>query len=153
MPDCSVLTGQEHDADCHVLYLFLNLLIFFFTHNGASNRTRRVRTNPYTLFFPLTLTFFGRFIRFFRTVIPEPQNREPLTFAHLPYFAVGYIPFFCLAYLARRPNTYTLRLLLLPIVVLLNLTIAFRYYWTIPSLNVYNWGQCACHFYYSIIGN
>ncbi|KAK7056894.1 hypothetical protein VNI00_002612 [Paramarasmius palmivorus] len=82
------------------------------------------------------------FTRFFRTIIPEPQNREPLTFAHLPYFAVGYIPFFCLAYLARRPNTHTLRLLLLPIVVLSNLTIAFRYYWTIPSLNVYNWGQC-----------
>ncbi|ESK95769.1 hypothetical protein Moror_12498 [Moniliophthora roreri MCA 2997] len=82
------------------------------------------------------------FVRFFRSVIPEPQNREPLTFAHLPYFAVGYLPFLYLAYLARRPNTYVLRLLLLPIVVPLNLSIAFRYYWPIPSLNVYNWGQC-----------
>ncbi|KAL0580640.1 hypothetical protein V5O48_001370 [Marasmius crinis-equi] len=81
-------------------------------------------------------------LNFFRSIIPEPQDRQPWTLNHVPYFAFSYIPFFLLAYLARRPDTHTLRLLLFPIVAILILAAAFRYYWSIPSLNVYNWGQC-----------
>ncbi|KAG7088335.1 hypothetical protein E1B28_012342 [Marasmius oreades] len=78
----------------------------------------------------------------FRTIIPEPQNRHPWTLSHLPYIALSYIPFLFLAYLARRPDTYILRVLLFPIVSSLILAVSFRHCWTIPSLNVYNWGQC-----------
>lgn len=54
----------------------------------------------------------------------------------------SYAPFLFMAYLARRPNTYLIRLLLLPAVITATLSAAYGYAWTIPELNVYNWGQC-----------
>ncbi|KAJ4482026.1 hypothetical protein J3R30DRAFT_3455944 [Lentinula aciculospora] len=78
---------------------------------------------------------------FFRLLIPEPQNRIPITPGVIPYSLSWTIPFFFLAYLARRPETYFIRLLLLPTVIATTLASAFRYHWTIPALNVYNWGQ------------
>ncbi|KAF9267368.1 hypothetical protein L218DRAFT_955262 [Marasmius fiardii PR-910] len=86
--------------------------------------------------------FGHRGLVLFRAIIPEPRNRLPWTLNHLPYVAISYVPFLFLAYLARRPDTYILRLLLFPVVALLILAASFRHYWTIPSLNVYNWGQC-----------
>lgn len=79
----------------------------------------------------------------FRGIIPEPQHRIPLSWNVAPYVLAHYVPFVLLAYLARRPNTYFTRLLLFPIIVYTILSAAFGYQWTIPSLNVYNWGQCA----------
>ncbi|KAH7878094.1 uncharacterized protein C8R40DRAFT_1168138 [Lentinula edodes] len=81
------------------------------------------------------------FYDFFRLIIPEPQNRIPIALDVIPYSLSWFIPFFFLAYLARRPQTYLIRLLLLPIVITSTLASAFRYCWTIPALNVYNWGQ------------
>ncbi|KAF5385687.1 hypothetical protein D9757_005537 [Collybiopsis confluens] len=78
---------------------------------------------------------------YFRLIVPEPQNRVPITPTIFPYTLSYLIPFFFLAYLSRRPDTYLIRLLLLPIVIACALASAFRYCWTIPSLNVYNWGQ------------
>jgi hypothetical protein len=46
-----------------------------------------------------------------------------------------------MAYLARRPDTQLIRLLLLPSALCGILASAYRYVWTIPELNVYNWGQ------------
>jgi hypothetical protein len=53
-----------------------------------------------------------------------------------------YAPFIFLAYLTRRPDTYLIRLLLLPSVIVSILVAAYRFTWTMPELNVYNWGQC-----------
>lgn len=53
-----------------------------------------------------------------------------------------YAPFIFLAYLTRRPDTYPIRLLLLPSVITSILVAAYRFTWTVPELNVYNWGQC-----------
>ncbi|KAG5648358.1 hypothetical protein DXG03_004930 [Asterophora parasitica] len=47
-----------------------------------------------------------------------------------------------MAYLARRPDTHLIRLLLLPITLSGIVAAAYRYVWTTPELNVYNWGQC-----------
>ncbi|KAG9315802.1 hypothetical protein JVU11DRAFT_3451 [Chiua virens] len=46
-----------------------------------------------------------------------------------------------MAYLSRRPDTLYLRLLLLPIVVCLTFGTYFRFMYTDPKLNIYNWSQ------------
>ncbi|KAH7904766.1 hypothetical protein BJ138DRAFT_867907 [Hygrophoropsis aurantiaca] len=77
----------------------------------------------------------------FRAVIPHPQDRIPITIGHWPYAVLPFIPFLFLAYLARRPDTHTLRLLLLPITVASILGTAFRFVWVKFEFNVYDWGQ------------
>ncbi|KAJ7150325.1 hypothetical protein C8R46DRAFT_1124626 [Mycena filopes] len=79
-------------------------------------------------------------VRAFRTVIPKPYARTPLTWSIAPIVLSSFVPFVFLAYLARRPNTHLIRLLLLPTVIVALLTAGFRYRFTIPELNVYNWG-------------
>lgn len=56
-----------------------------------------------------------------------------------------------MAYLARRQDTYLIRLLLLPITLCGIVASAYRYVWIIPDLNVYNWGQCKQQFFVSIM--
>ena len=75
-------------------------------------------------------------------LIPHLHDRIPLTRHTAPYPLACYIPFVYLAYLARRPHTYLLRLSLLPATLCAIVTAAYRFVWTDPSLNVYNWGQC-----------
>ncbi|TFK40850.1 hypothetical protein BDQ12DRAFT_734035 [Crucibulum laeve] len=77
----------------------------------------------------------------FRVVVPEPAQRIPITWNNALYPAVCYAPFIFLAYLARRPDTYLVRLLLLPSVICAILVAAYKFTWVIPELNVYNWGQ------------
>ncbi|KAJ7459943.1 hypothetical protein FB451DRAFT_566844 [Mycena latifolia] len=79
-------------------------------------------------------------LRAFRALVPEPQDRVPLTWGNAPILLASFLPFVFLAYLARRPGTYHIRLLFLPTVIVANLTTGFRYMFTIPELNVYNWG-------------
>ncbi|KAG2009919.1 hypothetical protein CC2G_012790 [Coprinopsis cinerea AmutBmut pab1-1] len=76
----------------------------------------------------------------FRTIVPYPRDRIPYHWnvAWIPIAC--YFPFFFLAYLARRPDTYLIRLLLLPSVISLILVAAYRFTFTQPELNVYNWG-------------
>lgn len=88
---------------------------------------------------PLFTDFF-RIIRgsleFGRLLIPEPQNRIPITPANF-LLTLSYVPpFLFLAYLSRQPGTYLIRLLLLPTVITVALASGFRYCWTIPALNV-----------------
>ncbi|KAF9468488.1 hypothetical protein BDZ94DRAFT_664427 [Collybia nuda] len=80
--------------------------------------------------------------RALRTVIPDLQDRIPITWHTAPYPFILYVPFIFMAYLARRQDTYIVRLLLLPITLCGIVAAAYRYVWTIPDLNVYNWGQC-----------
>ncbi|KAH7927165.1 hypothetical protein BV22DRAFT_305124 [Leucogyrophana mollusca] len=77
----------------------------------------------------------------FRTIIPLPDDRIPITLDHWPYAILPFIPFILLAYLARRPDTFILRLLLLPIVLASILGTAFRFVWVQSELNAYDWGQ------------
>ena len=78
----------------------------------------------------------------FRMIIPRLRHRIPLTWYNAPYPIACYIPFLYLAYLARRPGTYRLRLSLLPVVICALVTAASRFVWVGPSLNTFNWGQC-----------
>ncbi|KAF8170229.1 hypothetical protein K438DRAFT_1921236 [Mycena galopus ATCC 62051] len=80
--------------------------------------------------------------RAFRALIPKPHQRIPLTsFNAVLVLLSCFVPFVFLAYLARRPGTYLIRLLILPTVVVATLTAGFRFRWTIPELNVYNWAM------------
>ncbi|KZV73772.1 hypothetical protein PENSPDRAFT_682524 [Peniophora sp. CONT] len=83
---------------------------------------------------------WAEFVRLGRTLVPRPEDRTPLTLATAPYMMIQFIPFLAMAYLVRRPNTYILRLLILPILIVTALHAAFGYVWTNPRLNVYNWG-------------
>ena len=86
-------------------------------------------------------------LKAFRTVIPIEEHRIPLTLQNGILPVLCYTPFIFLAYLARRPDTYLIRLLLLPTVITAILVSAYRFYWVPPELNVYNWGQrkFQCH--------
>ncbi|KAJ7675720.1 hypothetical protein DFH06DRAFT_1317873 [Mycena polygramma] len=79
--------------------------------------------------------------RAFRTIIPEPDRRTPLTWSNAPIVLSLFLPFVFLAYLARRPGTYHIRLLLLPTVIACTLSTGYGFRWTIPELNVYNWAM------------
>ncbi|KAF8967083.1 hypothetical protein BDZ97DRAFT_1728478 [Flammula alnicola] len=78
----------------------------------------------------------------FRTIVPDQQHRIPISWNNGIYPIICYAPFVFLAYLTRRPDTYLIRLLLLPSVITLILVAAYRFTWATPELNVYNWGQC-----------
>ncbi|EPQ54466.1 hypothetical protein GLOTRDRAFT_61585 [Gloeophyllum trabeum ATCC 11539] len=74
-----------------------------------------------------------------RTVVPEPQNRTEVTWQTAPAMLMHFLPLLFQAYLVRRPDTYLIRLLLLPAVLSSLLHVGFGYMWTDPRLNVYNW--------------
>ncbi|KAK0504069.1 hypothetical protein EDD18DRAFT_1243432 [Armillaria luteobubalina] len=82
----------------------------------------------------------------FRTIIPEPHNRIPISLDAIPSILVSYVPFLFMAFLARQENTYIIRLLLLPTVITASIGTSFRYYWTIPMMNTCNWGSCLSAF-------
>ncbi|KAF5315191.1 hypothetical protein D9619_006931 [Psilocybe cf. subviscida] len=90
----------------------------------------------------LWLEFRYAVLQAFRTIIPDAQDRIPITVTTAVYPVALYAPFIFLAYLTRRPDTYPIRLLLLPSVITSILVAAYRFTWTVPELNVYNWGQC-----------
>lgn len=77
----------------------------------------------------------------FRALVPQPHDRIPIFKHHIPYLLFPFVPLIYMGYLGRRPNTFTLRLLLLPLVVTVAVGTYFRFMWTDPRHNVYNWGQ------------
>lgn len=77
----------------------------------------------------------------FRVFVPEPHERTPVTGINILYLLFPFLPLIYMGYLARRPDTFTLRLLLLPLVVAVAVGIYFRFMWTEPHHNIYNWGQ------------
>ncbi|KAG0700012.1 hypothetical protein DFH29DRAFT_1080919 [Suillus ampliporus] len=78
----------------------------------------------------------------FRTLVPQPHERIPISSSHIPHLLFPHVPLIYMGYLARRPDTFTLRLLLLPLVITVAVGTYFRFMWTDPSLNIYNYGQC-----------
>jgi hypothetical protein len=77
----------------------------------------------------------------FRALVPEPHERIPITGTNTSYLLLPFLPLIYMGYLARRPDTFTLRLLLLPLVVAVAVGTYFRFMWTEPQHNIYNWGQ------------
>jgi len=74
----------------------------------------------------------------FRSIIPEPHDREVLTWRAFPLPLYAQLGLLFLAYLSRRPNTRFLRMLVLPTVILSAIGFSFGYVWTEPIFNVYN---------------
>ncbi|KIJ64536.1 hypothetical protein HYDPIDRAFT_132494 [Hydnomerulius pinastri MD-312] len=79
----------------------------------------------------------------YRILIPYPDDRIPIQTHHIPNLILPFIPFLYMAYLTRRPDTFTLRLMLLPLVLCLAFGTYFRFMYTKPEDNIYNWGQGA----------
>lgn len=75
-------------------------------------------------------------------MVPSKEDRIPITLRTAIQPLLCYAPYLYLCYLSRRQNTFLFRLLILPIVILCTFTAAYRYTWTQPPFNVYNWGQC-----------
>ena len=76
----------------------------------------------------------------FRMVVPVVEDRIPLTPQNGIYQVLCCTPFIFLSYLARRPDTYLIRLLWLPTVITTILVATYRFYWPL-ELNRYNWVQ------------
>ncbi|KAG6335566.1 hypothetical protein ID866_3529 [Astraeus odoratus] len=76
----------------------------------------------------------------FRTVIPYPEDSIPFTPYCFLYLVVSTFPLVYMAYLARRPNTYLLRLMLLPATVLVLLGTYYRFKLVSTSGAPLNWG-------------
>ena len=98
------------------------------------------RTNNFAEYQTYRLTSTAHYA--FRSIIPEPQDREVLTWRAFPLPLYTQLGLLFLAYLSRRPNTRFLRMLVLPTVILSAVGFAFGYAWTGPIFNVYNWSQC-----------
>ncbi|KAF7288550.1 MBOAT-2 domain-containing protein [Mycena chlorophos] len=81
-------------------------------------------------------------LRAFRILVPEPHHRIPITWSTAPQLLVLYVPLVLLAALARRPDTFLIRLLLFPTVFACCLLSGFRYTAAhqVPQLAVYDWG-------------
>ncbi|KAH7885315.1 hypothetical protein F5I97DRAFT_1884429 [Phlebopus sp. FC_14] len=77
----------------------------------------------------------------YRILIPYPEDRIPITRDHVFQLALPFVPFLYMAYLSRRPDTFLVRLMLLPVVVSLAFGTYFRYMWPEPEYNLFNWGQ------------
>lgn len=77
----------------------------------------------------------------FRTLVPEPKNRIPLTWTNSHLVILPIIPLLVLSYLARRPQTRFLRLAVLPLSVWSTLSAAYTYEWMNPVYNVYNFAS------------
>ncbi|KIY50443.1 hypothetical protein FISHEDRAFT_38708, partial [Fistulina hepatica ATCC 64428] len=72
-------------------------------------------------------------IRAFRAIVPEQKDRIHINadldgLAYIPYMIIGYLPLWYMAYLARRPNTHFLRIMILPIAMLSAVASSCRYY-------------------------
>ncbi|KAJ7644210.1 hypothetical protein FB45DRAFT_291116 [Roridomyces roridus] len=79
-------------------------------------------------------------LRAFRTIIPEPSERIPISLTTTPLLLCSFLPIVFLAFLSRRPSTYNIRILLLPSTLIACLWTGFKFMFTIPELAVYNWG-------------
>lgn len=78
--------------------------------------------------------------------IPRLEDRRPLTWGTAPHALAYMAPLVYMAYLARRPDTYMLRLMTLPVMLFLAVQGPASYMLMEPSHSVYNWFFGACFF-------
>lgn len=69
-----------------------------------------------------------------------PDQRTPISLKAGVYGAVPFALVVYMAYLSRRPNTFTIRVSLLPMVVLMVIGWQRNYYLAPPVPNLFNWG-------------
>ncbi|KAI0343844.1 hypothetical protein BDW22DRAFT_1483815 [Trametopsis cervina] len=90
---------------------------------------------------PLTawqkLTF--AYNRFMLDLVPPAHSRKPLTWSEIPSAFAYVVPYLFLAYLVRRRDTRTIRILLLPITAFLTIRGTFYYDFNSPDYVFYNW--------------
>jgi hypothetical protein len=78
----------------------------------------------------------------FREIIPVPSQRRPIgSLQALGFHLLANALLLFMAYLARRPGTRTVRLLLLPAAITAHIAAGFRFKWNNPNLNSYNWAH------------
>jgi len=61
----------------------------------------------------------------FRSLVPLPHDRTPWSWSNAYWAALPFIPLIFMAYLARRRDTFTIRLLLLPTSIFLAVRTAY----------------------------
>ncbi|KIO02680.1 hypothetical protein M404DRAFT_1001893 [Pisolithus tinctorius Marx 270] len=76
----------------------------------------------------------------YRTVIPHPGDRIPFEPRHALHLVAALLPMMYMAYLARRPDTFLLRIMLLPLAVLSILGTFFRFAVLEVGYGTTNWG-------------
>ncbi|KAI0336368.1 hypothetical protein GY45DRAFT_1393759 [Cubamyces sp. BRFM 1775] len=69
----------------------------------------------------------------------QPTDYTPLTWRTIPRANIWLVAYFVMAYLTRRPGTYLLRLLLLPLTILLIIQCTTHYRIENPVFGWYNW--------------
>lgn len=84
--------------------------------------------------------FYETIHRLYRTIIPYPKDRIPIEPHHALHLLVALLPMMYMAYLARRPDTFLLRIMLLPLVVLGILGTFFRFAVDGAEYGPNNWG-------------
>ncbi|KAI6114222.1 hypothetical protein F5141DRAFT_699043 [Pisolithus sp. B1] len=78
-----------------------------------------------------------------RTIIPPPGDRIPMKPHHLLHLAAALLPSVYMAYLARCPETYHLRLMLLPPIALVTFGTFFRFIISGAEYAAANWSIAA----------
>ena len=77
--------------------------------------------------------------RIIKVIIPDVKERTLITWKTYPISVIYLIPLLLVVYLARRPNTYHIRLALLPITIILAVHGGFGYAWGRQDLDSFNW--------------
>lgn len=76
----------------------------------------------------------------FRVVVPRPEDRVPLNWETWLHLLSPMPLILVMSYFARRPNTYLMRLMFLPILIFTSLRAGFCYIWLNPRFSTYNFG-------------
>ena len=58
------------------------------------------------------------FVQAYRTLVPEQKDRIPMSPEAAAFALITALPILFMAYLARRPDTYLIRLLLIPLTIM-----------------------------------
>lgn len=82
--------------------------------------------------------------QFVQLIVPKLEDRTPITWTTFPFTILFLGPVLFMSFLARRPDTHLMRLLLLPTVITLTIHSCFGYVWTGSGMHVYNWGEGLC---------
>ena len=78
---------------------------------------------------------------FFYQLVPPLEDRTRVTWRNFPYTIAFLVPMLFMAYLARRPGTKLIRMLMLPSAIAVTLRSTYGYVWVGRGFHVYNWGE------------
>lgn len=79
-------------------------------------------------------------------IITPPSERIPITLSSTKRTFIPFVLLFFMAYLARRPGTWVIRMAIAPVAFVATLRTAFGYQWMDPAFNAYNFGSGECYF-------